>query len=477
MQNPSESAPVSEQTPVDPAPVSQPPVSEAAPAVAAENPVSENAATEKPADVASADGVKAWENASSFQGAGFMSTVINTINTVIGAAIISIAYSIKISGVWGAIVLIIAVLIPSLITSYYMSVCTEYTGEIIYGKIGEKLYNKAVGIIANIFLMILDFGIDVAYMNVLFNQISALGRDVFNVGDFFEKNITVISLIVSILVLFPLCSIKNMDTLKFTSGIAVISVFIFVITCVGLGIKGFATRGWDLSGWPKDLSALSTSFAVFVLCFCSHINTPTITAEIRYKSGKSKYGTKVKKAFRATCYAYVVCAISYLLVGILGYAGFGDEIKDSILNNLVGGVWWYIRIAYGLVVMFSYPILGFPGCLTIDSFFFKGERTVTRRYVEGFIWTMLTWIVCVAIPSFSKILSLTGNTCGVFLTFIWPSLYFIACYRKEMAKPADMKSTWFKPKPYENVIAWIIFVLGIIVGIWAVTMEVKNFSG
>lgn len=137
------------------------------------------------------DGTVEWTNASTFKGSSFISTVINTVNTVIGAAIISIAYSIRISGVWGALVLMAVVLVPSLITIYYMACATVYTNEDIYGAIGRKLTNKVVGVLSDISLMVLDFGIDVAYMNVGFNQIEAIGRDVFNAGEFFTNNKTV----------------------------------------------------------------------------------------------------------------------------------------------------------------------------------------------------------------------------------------------------------------------------------------------
>ena len=132
-----------------------------------------------------------WKDPESIIGSSFISTVINTINTVIGAAIISIAYSISISGVWGALVLLIAVLVPSLLTSYYMSCATLYSNEDIYGKIGRRLVNNAVGVLADISLVILDFGIDVAYMNIGFNQIEAMGKDVFNAEELFTNNKTV----------------------------------------------------------------------------------------------------------------------------------------------------------------------------------------------------------------------------------------------------------------------------------------------
>ena len=87
--------------------------------------------------------------------------------------------------------MVIVVLVPSLITSYYMSCATLYSNEDIYGKIGRRLVNNAVGILADISLVILDFGIDVAYMNIGFNQIEAMGKDVFNAEEFFTNNKTV----------------------------------------------------------------------------------------------------------------------------------------------------------------------------------------------------------------------------------------------------------------------------------------------
>ena len=127
---------------------------------------------------------KEWGNVDTFANANasFMSTVINTTNTVIGAGILSIAFSIKNAGVLGSILLIAIVLIPSLIPSYYLSVATVYMGEEVYGDIGTKLYNKTVGICTNVTQILLDFGIDVAYMMVLFNQIIDIAKELFDLN-------------------------------------------------------------------------------------------------------------------------------------------------------------------------------------------------------------------------------------------------------------------------------------------------------
>ena len=132
-----------------------------------------------------------WDNPHSFEGASFGSTVVNIVNTVIGAGVLSIAFSIRQAGILGSIILIILVLIPSYITTYYLASATVYTNESIYGRVGEKLCNKAVGVLSDFTLVLLDFGIDVAYMNVLFKQIVDICTELFNIGEFMNKNKTV----------------------------------------------------------------------------------------------------------------------------------------------------------------------------------------------------------------------------------------------------------------------------------------------
>ena len=128
-----------------------------------------------------------WKNPETFKGASFSSTIVNLINTVIGAGILSIAYSIRLAGVAGSIILILVVLIPSLITSYYLSCATVYTNESVYGVVGTKLSNKVVGALADFSNVLLYFGIDIAYMNVLFQQVVDIGAEVLKQGEFFNQ--------------------------------------------------------------------------------------------------------------------------------------------------------------------------------------------------------------------------------------------------------------------------------------------------
>lgn len=229
--------------------------------------------------------------------------------------------------------------------------------------------------------------------------------------------------------------------------------------------------------WPTDFSGLSTAFAVFVLCFCSHVNTTKITAELKYTTGKSKFDTKVKKSSRATLTAYTICALSYFFVGVCGYMAFGNGIKGSILDSLENTDIWFkpvVRVGYGLVVLFSYPILGFPACNTIDSYIFKGERTLVRRVSQGFIWVIISFLLAVLIPQLEMIFGVTGSFCGTLIVFVWPALYYLAMVKKEKAKPTDQRSKWFIFNICDVITAWIILVIGIILCVLCTGLEISK---
>ena len=126
--------------------------------------------------------VQEWQNPESFADSSFLTSVMNIINTVIGAGILSIAFSIMKAGVFGSILLILVILIPSILTSYYLSVASVYSNESNYGDIGTKLCGKSVGLFADFSLVMINFGIDVAYMNVFFSQVMDIIKEVFKLN-------------------------------------------------------------------------------------------------------------------------------------------------------------------------------------------------------------------------------------------------------------------------------------------------------
>ena len=104
------------------------------------------------------------------EGSKLAASIINMMNTIIGAGTISLPNTIMISGIGGGAIMIVLSLILSLIGAHYLSTAAIYTKEDSYGFIGRKVVNPTVGYVADFFMILFDFGISVGYMNILFSQ-------------------------------------------------------------------------------------------------------------------------------------------------------------------------------------------------------------------------------------------------------------------------------------------------------------------
>ena len=114
-------------------------------------------------------------------GASFTSSVINMMNTIIGAGTLSLPSTVMDAGIGGAGLLLLVSLCLSLVGAHYLSAAAIYTKEDSYGFIGRRLLNKTVGYIADFFMVLFDFGISVGYCNIVFSQTVDLISNIFHI--------------------------------------------------------------------------------------------------------------------------------------------------------------------------------------------------------------------------------------------------------------------------------------------------------
>lgn len=170
-------APVSEST----APVST--VESESPAIAAEptdtvitpevstTPVTETPATEQKENVEVKESTTTEVTMQNYtEGSSLMPSIINMMNTIIGAGTISLPSTILDGGIIGGGLLLLISLILSLYGAHYLSAASIYTQEDSYGFIGKKLINKGCGYAADFFMILFDFGIAIGYCNIVFGQ-------------------------------------------------------------------------------------------------------------------------------------------------------------------------------------------------------------------------------------------------------------------------------------------------------------------
>ena len=102
------------------------------------------------------------------------STLINVVNTIIGAGILSIPSSIHGTGLIGSFLLLLISCLFSICGAYYLIVSAAYTRKDSYADIAEALYGSTARNISCITLILYELGASTAYSVILFEQVLGL---------------------------------------------------------------------------------------------------------------------------------------------------------------------------------------------------------------------------------------------------------------------------------------------------------------
>lgn len=249
--------------------------------------------------------------------------------------------------------------------------------------------------------------------------------------------------------MIPLSFLRRLDSLKYTSIIALIAIGYLVILVLAHFIKGdtIQDRGEvSIIHWQGPVQTLA-SFPVIVFAYTCHQNMFSILNEI----GNNSH-------FRTT--AVVIASIGtaatiYILVAITGYLSYGSNVQGNIVSMYPHAVPSTIgRAAIVVLVMFSYPLQVHPCRASLDAVVkwrpYRTNRQNTnspspsrsqlmnvpnkdKRDLEmgdirfaaiTTIIIILTYIVAMSVASLEKVLAYVGSTGSTSISFILPGLFY-----------------------------------------------------
>lgn len=167
--------------------------------------------------------------------------------------------------------------------------------------------------------------------------------------------------------------------------------------------------------------------------------------------------------WRGVLVAYIIVAICYFPVALLGYWAFGNAVEDDILSSLQHPT-WLIATANLMVVVHvlgSYQIYAMPVFDMIEGVLVRNLHLspgLLLRLVARSIYVVFTCFVAVTFPFFSDLLGFFGGFAFA------PTTYFLPCI---------MWLCIYKPKPFG--LSWITNWVCIILG--ALLMLVSSIGG
>lgn len=287
---------------------------------------------------------------------------INLLNTIIGAGILAMPFGLKSNGLVFGCVLIVWSSLTSAFGLYLQNKVAKYTQQreaVSYFSLAQLTYPH-LSIVFDSAISIKCFGVGVSYLVVIGDLMPKIMESVgVHEGLWLERNVWITIFMVAIVV--PLSYLKKLDSLKYTSIVALFSVVYLICLVVEHYIAAdIPIEGRELDIWgPVSLKSTLASFPIFVFAYTCHQNMFAIINELKPNDVD---GSQTRQSNLIIRNAITTACGSYLIVGIIGYLSFGRSVngniitmypKDSI-SSLIG------RLCIVIMVSLSFPLQCHP---------------------------------------------------------------------------------------------------------------------
>jgi len=393
------------------------------------------------------------------KGASVKSSIVNLSNTIVGGGTLAIPFTIKSAGLILGTLFLIFIFFVANISFHLLLLCSKFTNKgnkITYREIAKQAHGWVGTLTSDLSIILSCFGTMCSYFIIISDMTMPLIALVFSVDvDLIVTKWRPLVLTIILLVVIPLACLKKLDSLRFTSFLALVSIGYVVIMVMVRGFQSVTGQGFRdclaqegcFTLWNMDADTIS-AIPIITLAFTGQMNFFTIYSELKAPTAKRMSSV----GWGAT----TVCGTVYLLVSVFGYLTFFDQTKGNILLNYPVNDWLatFSRLAITLTITFSYPLMSHPCIMTFDDLFFSKWAPSRKRWIaEAVALSLAAWLVALLVTDISLVFSFVGATASAAISFILPA----SCYLS--LNPDPRRFTFLKIISYLSLLIGVSFMI------------------
>lgn len=415
--------------------------------------------------------------------------IFNLMNAVIGVGVLAMPYCFKRAGILIAPLLLLLV---GFLTERSLSLMVRAgefmrasetqkgleAGPIGYSATVARCFGPRIGSLSDAFIVIMNFGSAVAYLDVIADIIGAwAGKDSKALGLFF----------VVLFIIGPLSCVRQIEKLKFTSLLGLSIYAIFGLVTISLFFIGANCSGEVHV--PLASGELLVAVPIQTLAFACH----TVVFPV-YREFKEVPGATTKSFQYALRMTIAICLAMYIVVGFFGALTFKDNILGDILRNYSyegGGLARFVEGIFAFSICMTYPLLVFPMRDSLDILIMKtkwassaarnygwsSERFTTLRFfVLTVVLISFAYLVAVLIPEVEVVFGLTGCTFGTTICFILPSLMFLKATNENDSINLFDSGPYTSQYKKDRQTALGVFATGLTLGLASLVMTLASLG-
>ena len=318
-----------------------------------------------------------------------------------------------------------------------------------YEAIVQKLFGNILSIFLGVIMCISQFGTIILYQVILYKLLGGVINEIFNLGftgveDFAINSFWnefkikfIICYLISILILTPLCLLKNISKMRYASMFGIISlfflIFIIVLECPFYIYYNFFEKNnkkiklnyFDvLSGFKDDIKILQAISTLFYAFSC-HVGVFPVLNTLKNPTQK-----RIQLLFKKSISLDIIC---YLIIGISGYLTQPENTPDLIIERkkifdndflmIIGQICFIFTLIAKICA--NYNALRI--CI-INLFNKNKSKNQISNKINLILTTcclFMTTLISIIFQSISSYISLIGGFCSVIISILIPGFIYI----------------------------------------------------
>lgn len=288
------------------------------------------------------------------------SSVINLVKTIVGAGLLAIPYAFKSDGVLVGVLLVL------------LAAITSGFGLIVLGKCSKTLINPRDSSFFSLCMLTYP-SLSPLFDLAMITQCFGVGLSyLVLIGDLFpgllggQRDWWIVS---SSSVVVPLCLLKKLDSLKYSSIIGLLALAYLSLLILSTFVYEYTSghyeqvRG-DVSWWSVyDFTGLTSTFSIIIFAYTGSMNLFSIVNELRDNSVRN-ISTVVNRSI-------AIATTFFIVVALAGYLTFGSNTLGNIMLNYDdSSIYVHVgKFCLGSMALLTFPLLFHPCRIAVNNLY------------------------------------------------------------------------------------------------------------
>eukprot|EP00164_Ancoracysta_twista_P003027 GFYU01004038.1.p1 GENE.GFYU01004038.1~~GFYU01004038.1.p1 ORF type:complete len:529 (+),score=110.10 GFYU01004038.1:289-1875(+) len=386
--------------------------------------------------------------------------VFNLCSATLGAGALSLPIAFSQAGIITGTLLLMLGAVATIYSIHLLLHAAKVANLYSYEDLAVKYFGKKFAIVVEVSILLFCFGTCVAYIVAAGDILHTLANSMFPDAGIISDRTFLMCIFVAA-IMFPLSLIEEINSLRYSSLLGVMSIVYLVIAIMINSIMKMSTDGFD-HGAPvmfnKPMSTIQ-AFPVVMFAFTCQTNVYSIYCELVRPTRRRMN----KVVHRSVLTSFMI----YIVIGIFGYLQYEHDVAGNILKNLdihnpmlAAG-----EATVTLTVILAFPLNIFPTRFTIEMMFFTDkEPSRVRHFTITILLVGMALLLAIYVPSINVVFSLLGSTTSAFVCYVVPAMFGLAVAKGGM---------WDR----ENLPITTFLFAGIIVGVASTSLTILELAG